>query len=122
MESREFVLQARIDANVLSEWVEAGWLVPHRTGTAQHFSEVDLARAYLVRDLQQIGVNDEGISVILYLVDQLHGVRRLLREILSGIDAQPEAFRRRLVADVHQAMPERAGDAAGRTQMRNQQR
>jgi chaperone modulatory protein CbpM len=96
MESREFALQARIDAKVLSEWLAAGWLLPHRTGATQVFSEVDLARAHLVRDLHDIGINDEGVSVILDLVDQLHGVRRLLREILSGLDALPDAARRRL--------------------------
>jgi chaperone modulatory protein CbpM len=116
MELREFVLQARIDANVLSEWVQAGWLAPQRTDTAQHFSEVDLARAHLVRDLQQLGVNDESIPVILDLVDQLHGLRRLVRELLSGIDVQPEATRRQLVAGLHEAMSERAGDTARRTQ------
>ena len=121
MELREFVLQARIDANLLREWVQAGWLAPQRTDTAQHFSEVDLARAHLVRDLQQLGVNDEGIPVILDLVDQLHGLRRLVRELLLGIDAQPETARRQLVAGVHQAMSERAGDTAGRTQMRKPQ-
>jgi chaperone modulatory protein CbpM len=96
MESREFALQARIDAKVLSEWLAAGWLLPHRSGATQVFSEVDLARAHLVRDLHDIGINDEGVSVILDLVDQLHGVRRLLREILSGLDALPDAARRRL--------------------------
>jgi chaperone modulatory protein CbpM len=121
MEAHELALHARIDANVLSEWVEAGWLAPHRTDAVQDFSEVDLARALLVRDLQQLGVNDEGISVILDLVDQLHGLRRLMREILSGIDAQPETARRQLVAGLHQAMSERAGDTAGRTQMRKPQ-
>jgi chaperone modulatory protein CbpM len=121
MELREFVLQARIDANVLSQWIEAGWLAPHRIDTAQHFSEVDLARAHLVHDLQQLGVNDEGISVILDLVDQLHGVRRVLREILSGIDAQPESARHQLLAGLHQAMSGRASDVCGQTQTRDRQ-
>ena len=104
MESREFALQARIDAKVLSEWLAAGWLLPHRTGATQIFSEVDLARAHLVHDLHDLGVDDEGVSVILGLVDQLHGVRRVLREILSGLDAQPEAARRRLDAVPQETM------------------
>jgi chaperone modulatory protein CbpM len=104
MESREFALQARIDANVLSQWIAAGWLVPRRTETAQVFSEVDLARAHLVRDLQQLGVNDEGIPIILELLDQLHGVRRLLRGMLTGLDAQPEAARCRSLAGPHETI------------------
>jgi hypothetical protein len=35
-------------------------------------------------------VNDEGIPVILNLVDQLHGLRRALHEVLSAVRAQAE--------------------------------
>jgi chaperone modulatory protein CbpM len=105
MESREFALQARIDAKLLSQWIAAGWLMPHRTEAAQVFSEVDLARAHLVRDLQELGVNDEGIPIILDLIDQLHGVRRLLSGILAGFDTRPEAARRRVVAGLQETMP-----------------
>ena len=35
------------------------------------------------RSAGDLGVNDEGIAVILDLVDQLHGLRRTLRELLS---------------------------------------
>jgi chaperone modulatory protein CbpM len=81
----EIVTQVRIEATVLTHWVAAGWLVPRRSGADQEFSEVDLARAHLIRDLQSLGANDESIPVILDLVDQLHGVRRLLQEVLSTI-------------------------------------
>jgi chaperone modulatory protein CbpM len=114
MESHEFILRARIDAKVLNEWVEAGLLAPHQNSTAQRFSEVDLARAQLIRDLQNLGVNDEGIPIVLDLVDQLHGVRRALRELLSRIHSQPETARRQLVADLHRAMSERT-DERGET-------
>jgi len=39
-------------------------------------------------------VNEDGIPVILDLVDQLHGVRGVLRNLLSTIGAQPEGRRR----------------------------
>ena len=39
----------------------------------------DLARAELIRDLMQdLGVNDEGASVILNRLDQMYGLRRAL--------------------------------------------
>lgn len=85
MDAREIVAHVRIERSLLNRWVEAGWLVPRRSGPDQEFSEVDLARAHLIRDLQSLGANDESIPIILDLVDQLHGVRRLLREILSTI-------------------------------------
>ena len=46
------------------------------------FSEADLARAKLIRDLlQDLGVNDEGVGVILNLLDQMHGLRKALAEM-----------------------------------------
>jgi chaperone modulatory protein CbpM len=85
MDAHEIVARVRIERCLLNEWVEAGWLVPRRSGADQEFSEVDLARAHLIRDLQTLGANGESIPIILDLVDQLHGVRRLLREVLSTI-------------------------------------
>ena len=73
--SRDFLLRARLDAASLEAWIEAGWLVPRRTGPERVFSELDLARAWLIRDLRDgMGVNDEGIAVALDLLDQVHGL------------------------------------------------
>ena len=88
MRRREFVLQARIEAEELERWVAAGWLIPRRSGAKRDYSDVDLARAHLIRDLQDLGVNDEGIPIVLDLVDQLHGLRRMLRELLTAIKAE----------------------------------
>jgi chaperone modulatory protein CbpM len=45
---------------------------------------VDLARAQLIRDLRDdLGVNDEGISVILHLLDQVHGLRRSMHRLVN---------------------------------------
>ena len=88
MTSHRIVHHARLNEEVLDQWVEGGWLVPHRASTGQRFSSVDLARAYLIRDLQDLGVNDDGIPIILDLVDQVHGLRYVLRELLSTIKTQ----------------------------------
>jgi chaperone modulatory protein CbpM len=88
MTSHRIVHHARLNEEVLDQWVEAGWLVPRRESTGQRFSSVDLARAYLIRDLQDLGVNDDGIPIILDLVDQVHGLRYVLRELLSTIKTQ----------------------------------
>jgi len=46
------------------------------------FSDMDVARARLIRDLKiDLGVNDEGVDVILHLLDQLHGLRRVLEAL-----------------------------------------
>jgi chaperone modulatory protein CbpM len=103
METREFILQSRLDAKALEAWLEAGWLLPRQDGTTHDFSEVDLARAQLIQDLGRLGANDEAIPVILDLIDQVHGLRRTLRELLSAIHAQPEAMRRWIIADLRNA-------------------
>jgi chaperone modulatory protein CbpM len=52
------------------------------------FSDVDLARAQLIHDLREdFGVNDEAVSVILHLVDQMHGLRRSMQELLNEMRA-----------------------------------
>jgi chaperone modulatory protein CbpM len=100
METREFLLAARLEAGALEAWIKKGWLAPRRNGGGGRFSDVDLARAQLIRDLGELGVNDEGIPVILDLIDQLYGLRRTLRELLSTIHAQPEAVQRRMLSDI----------------------
>jgi chaperone modulatory protein CbpM len=104
VETSEFIMHARLDANVLETWIEAGWLAPRQEAEVRRFSDIDLARAELIRDLVHgMGVNEEGITVILDLVDQLHGVRLALREILSAVAAQSEPERRRIIDHVRDA-------------------
>jgi len=72
-----------LDAGTLQLWIEEGWLLPRRAPDLA-FSEGDVARAQLILDLKrEMGVNDEGIGIILSLVDQMHGLRRVLRELMQ---------------------------------------
>ncbi|MBN9354419.1 MAG: hypothetical protein J0H04_10740, partial [Hyphomicrobium denitrificans] len=45
-----------------------------------------------------IGVNDEGVSVVLHLLDQLHGLRRTLGDILAAVQAGPDDLREQLLS------------------------
>jgi chaperone modulatory protein CbpM len=79
----EFRLHLNVDAGTVQLWIEEGWLLPQRDQAGFAFSEQDVARARLIRDLKEgIGVNDEGIGIILNLIDQVHGLRGVLRELL----------------------------------------
>jgi chaperone modulatory protein CbpM len=105
--SRDVLLRARLDAASLEAWIEAGWLVPQRTGPERIFSEFDLARAWLIRDLRDdMGVNDEGIAVALGLLDQVHGLRQALRRLGSALHALPEPLRREILAQLQGAAGE----------------
>jgi chaperone modulatory protein CbpM len=82
MEMQEFIGRSHLDAPTLDAWIEAEWLVPLSSGKTFLFSEADLARALLIRDLKvDFDVNDEGIAIIFHLLDQLHGLRCLVRDI-----------------------------------------
>jgi chaperone modulatory protein CbpM len=82
MNTQEFLTCASLEMQTLDIWLEQRWLIPDQTFGGMNFSDVDLARARLIRDLKTgFGVNDEGIDVILHLIDQLHGVRRALEQL-----------------------------------------
>ena len=83
---QELLLRTRVEHQSLKAWIAAGWLIPPQTEPELAFSDVDLARAQLIRDLHDdLGVNDEGISVILHLIDQMHGLRRSMETLLNEV-------------------------------------
>jgi chaperone modulatory protein CbpM len=104
MDHREFLTRARLEAEALEDWIAEGWLVSSSEGRGE-FTEADVARADLIHDLQRdLGVNEEGIGVILDLIDQLHGMRHTLGNLLSAIHAQPDDVRQRLIVTAQQTI------------------
>jgi chaperone modulatory protein CbpM len=82
---QDFLARAQLDHETLEVWIAEEWLVPGGTATEPAFSEADLARAELIRDLiHDMGVNGEGVGVILNLLDQLHGLRKALADTLQS--------------------------------------
>ena len=83
----EFCTRTRLDRPLVETWVEAGWLIPPQTDPEPAFAEIDIARARLICDLRQdLGVNDEGVAVILHLIDQMHDLRRAMSEMLAELE------------------------------------
>jgi chaperone modulatory protein CbpM len=84
MQAAEFMMHSHLDAPALEAWVEAGWLRPLGSRPEFEFSEIDAARARLIADLRSsLGVNDEAIPIVLDLIDQIHGLRFVLRELMD---------------------------------------
>ncbi len=99
MDDREFRQSLRIDVTVLEVWIEQGWLVPGFTEQGRMFRDADLARGRLILDLiETMGLNEAGVDVVMELVDQVHGLRGTLRDLVDGIKAQDDAVQQRLVA------------------------
>ena len=80
----EFLSRTRLDQHTLDIWIEEEWLVPELADSDIAFSEADIARAQLISDLiADMGVNSEGVSVILHLLDQIHGLRSVMADLLA---------------------------------------
>jgi chaperone modulatory protein CbpM len=83
---REFLERADLDRGTLEVWIREEWLLPSSAAAERAFTEMDVARARLIHDLSHnMGVNDEGLGVILHLIDQMHGLRRALGEALASM-------------------------------------
>ena len=85
MLKREVFIAGDIDPERLSAWIDAGWLCPGSDKPGpESLSDADLARAQLICDLKdEFGINDEGVEVILDLLDQIHGLRLVMRQMLD---------------------------------------
>ena len=83
---QEFLVRAHLERETLEMWIREEWLIPGQSAGELTFSDADIARAELIRDLKNdLGVNDEGVGVILSLVDQVHGLRGVLTEVLRSV-------------------------------------
>jgi len=82
---QEFLVRAQLERETLEAWIEEEWLIPGGSTGEVTFSDADVARAQLIRDLKNdLGINDEGVGVVLNLVDQVHGLRRVLTEVFRS--------------------------------------
>jgi len=101
VDDHEFCQVLRIDRTVCEAWVERRWVLPAtEAGGRRHFRSVDVARGRLLIDLERaMGVNAEGIDVIVHLVDQFYGLRITFGDLVAAINAQPESVRRRILSD-----------------------
>lgn len=86
MNMQKFLTCSGLQVQTLEFWLEQRWLIPEQTSIGMNFSDMDVARAYLIRDLKtDFGVNDEGVEVILHLMDQLHGLLHVLAQLHEDV-------------------------------------
>jgi chaperone modulatory protein CbpM len=82
MNRQDFMACLDVQVQTLDFWVEQEWLIPGRIAAEMTFSDIDVARGRLIQDLKTgFGINDEGVDVILHLLDQLHGFRRAFEDL-----------------------------------------
>jgi chaperone modulatory protein CbpM len=80
-------------------WIENDWIRPHGTPGAYLFMDIDVARVRMIRDLRDdLDINEAALPVVLLLLDQLHDLRRRMRELGAGIaQAVPNDVREALI-------------------------
>ena len=82
MNKQDFLIVSGLEVQTLEFWLEQEWIIPQSSSSGPAFSETDVARAHLIQDLKRdFGVNDEGVDLVLHLMDQLHGMRRVLEAL-----------------------------------------
>lgn len=93
-----------LDADALQRWIDLGWVLPEQDADSVRFDRLDIARVRLICELHyELRIEEDSMSVVLSLLDQLYAVRRSLRTLLSAVDAQPEDVRTRIATLVRTA-------------------
>ncbi len=90
-------------------WVRSGWVCPAIGESGPAFSQLDLARVHLIRQLlHDLKVSQDAMPVVLSLLDQVYGLRRELRCLARAVESQPPAVRKSILDIVRQARGEDA--------------
>jgi len=98
MDDREFALLLQIDIARLRVFIDRSWISPFTIDGKTMFKDVDVARAELIADLtNEMGINDEGVDVVLDLLDQLHSLRFACNNLIEALETQPLGIRRHVV-------------------------
>ena len=89
---------AELDRAELARWIERRWIVPEARkadgGETWLFHEVDIARVELILDIRrEFTVDEETLSLVLGLLDQVYSLRRQMRRLCDAIEKQPRDIR-----------------------------
>ncbi len=72
----------QLDPSEVERWIAMDWLRPDGEPGQWVFTDIDVARLRLIRDLRhEVGLDEGGLPVVLSLVDQLYDMRRQLRQL-----------------------------------------
>ncbi|MCA0929375.1 chaperone modulator CbpM [Ruegeria profundi] len=82
----------------LTEYLAAEIVIPEQTEKGPVYRTLDAARLELACELHdQYEMEPDALSMMISLIDQMHGLRAELREVLNAIEAQPEPVRQALI-------------------------
>ena len=88
-----------LDADALQRWIEHGWVLPQRDSDSLRFDPSDVARVRLICELHyELRIEEDSLSVVLSLLDQLYATRRTLGALISAVEIEPDDVRARIAA------------------------
>ena len=88
-----------LNAEALQRWIDHGWVLPHQDSQPIRFDPSDVARVRLICELHyELRIEEDSMSVVLSLMDQLYSARRALGAVASAIEAEPAEVRARISA------------------------
>lgn len=92
---------ALLEGDALQRWIDLGWVLPRHNSDTSYFDDSDVVRVRLICELHyELHIEEDSLSVVLSLMDQLYATRRSLREMLVAVEAQPDEVRARIAAIV----------------------
>ena len=96
-----------LDRRELVRWVENRWVLPERRDKTWIFHEIDIARVELILEVRrEFALDDEALSLILGLLDQVYDLRRQLGRLCDALAAQPPEIQ----AAIKRALPDASRD------------
>lgn len=97
------IMEARIDRAMIEDYIARQWLRPVSSDAGWRFEEIDIARLELVCHLtQDIEINDEGMDVVLPLLDQLYSTRVHMQKLHNAISEQPPEVQTEILLFIQQ--------------------
>ncbi|MDI1229266.1 MAG: chaperone modulator CbpM [bacterium] len=100
------IVEGQIDRPTLESFMSRDWLRPPMGEFGPYFEDVDVSRLNLVLYLQQvINVNQDGIDVVLSLVDQLYTLRQQTQKLQTSLLQLPTLTRDEVFEHLRQDNP-----------------
>ena len=94
------IVSHRIDLATLNQYINRQWVKPINHQENWYFEDVDIARLQLVIDLAyKININDDGIDVVLSLLDQLYGLRGHIQKLSFAVAQQSQEIQREILSN-----------------------
>jgi chaperone modulatory protein CbpM len=85
----------------LVSYVEAEIVLPVHGAQGPVYRQIDVARLQLLGELtEHFDLSDDGLAVVMRLLDQVHALRSDLHRVLDAITQEPEEVRVRLARTV----------------------